>query len=97
MADADDLKNELEQLRREKAAFQAQCDIFQDFISMARSPEESEFVKSTLKKIVEISRELTQARMASLFLLDSDGVVVDSVLARGKVAPEVGSALIGSV
>jgi len=93
----DDLKSELEQLKREKAAFQAQCDIFQDFITMARSPEESEFVKSTLKKIVEISRELTQAKMASLFLLDSDGVVVDSVLARGKVAPEVGSALIGSV
>jgi len=97
LPDADDLKNELEKLRREKAAFQAQCDIFQDFITMARSAEESEFVKSTLKKIVEISRELTQARMASLFLLDSDGVVVDSVLARGNVAPEVGSALIGSV
>jgi sigma-B regulation protein RsbU (phosphoserine phosphatase) len=97
LVDIDALKKQVEQLRKEKKAFQAQCDIFQEFITMARSPEESEFVKSTLKKIVEISRDLTQAKMASLFLLDSDGVVVDSVLARGKVAPEVGSALIGSV
>lgn len=97
MVDINELKHQVEQLQKEKRAFKAQCEIFQDFITMVRSPEESEFVKSTLKKIVEISRDQTQAEMASLFLLDSDGIVVDSVLARGEVTPEVGSALIGSV
>jgi sigma-B regulation protein RsbU (phosphoserine phosphatase) len=97
LSDIDALERELRQLKKEKAAFQAQCDLFQDFISMARSPEEPEFVKATLRKIVEVSAELTGADMGSLFLLDTDGVVVDSILARGQVAPEVGSVLIGSV
>ena len=63
----------------------------------ARSPDEPEFIKSTLRKIIEISERLTGAELGSLFLLDSDGVVVDSVLARGEVSPEIRSLLIGSV
>ncbi len=97
MSELDRLQRENEQLRKEKSAYQAQCEIFEDFISMARSPDEPEFIKSTLRKIVEISEKLTGAELGSLFLLDSDGVVVDSVLARGEVSPEIKSVLIGSV
>ncbi|KPJ78993.1 MAG: hypothetical protein AMJ54_00565 [Deltaproteobacteria bacterium SG8_13] len=97
MSELDRLKRENEQLRKEKSAYQAQCEIFEDFISMARSPDEPEFIKSTLRKIIEISEKLTGAELGSLFLLDSDGVVVDSVLARGEVTPEIRSVLIGSV
>lgn len=97
MSELDRLKREIEQLRKEKSAYQAQCEIFEDFISMARSPDEPEFIKSTLRKIIEISERLTGAELGSLFLLDSDGVVVDSVLARGEVSPEIRSVLIGSV
>ena len=97
MSELDRLKRENEQLRKETSAYQAQCEIFEDFISMARSPDEPEFIKSTLRKIIEISEKLTGAELGSLFLLDSDGVVVDSVLARGEVSPEIRSVLIGSV
>lgn len=97
MSELDRLRRENEQLRKEKSAYQAQCEIFEDFISKVRSPDEPEFIKSTLRKIIEISENLTAAELGSLFLLDSDGVVVDSVLARGEVSPEIRSVLIGSV
>jgi sigma-B regulation protein RsbU (phosphoserine phosphatase) len=97
LSELDQLRQENAQLRKEKFAYQAQCEIFEDFISMARSPDEPEFIKSTLQKIIEISEKLTGAELGSLFLFDSDGVVVDSVLARGEVAPEIRSVLIGSV
>ena len=97
MSELDYLLRELDQLKKEKSAFQVQCDLFQDFISMARSPEETEFMKNTLRKIVEISTDLTGADLGSLFLLDSDGAVLDSILARGEVPPEIRSVLIGSV
>ena len=97
MSELDRLKRKNEQLQKEKSAFQAQCEIFEGFISMARSPDEPEFIKATLRTIIEISEKLTGAELGSLFLLDSDGVVVDSVLARGEVSPEIRSVLIGSV
>ena len=97
MSELDRLKRENERLRKETSAYQAQCEIFEDFISMARSPGEPEYIKATLQKIIETSEKLAGAELGSLFLLDSDGAVVDSVLARGEVSPEIRSVLIGSV
>jgi sigma-B regulation protein RsbU (phosphoserine phosphatase) len=97
VSEREDLQRKLIQLQKEKSAFQAQCDLFQEFIRMARAPQETEFLKKTLAKIVGISVELTGADSGSLFLLDSDGVVVDSILARGEVSSETRSAVIGSV
>ncbi len=97
MYEFDKFRQEVLRLRKEKAAFQALCDLFQDFITMARSPEEPEFIKTTLRNIIEISNELTGADMSSLFLLDGDGVVVGSILARGEVVAEKASGLIGHV
>jgi len=91
------LKMELAQLRKERAAFQAQSELFEKFISMARSPDEPEVIKAMLRKTVEISIELTGAERGSLFLLDSDGVLVDSILCRGETSPELGSVLIEAV
>ncbi|MBW2490492.1 MAG: hypothetical protein JRE65_05030, partial [Deltaproteobacteria bacterium] len=41
------------------AAFQAQSELFERFISMARSPEEPAVVKVMLRKTIEISIALT--------------------------------------
>ena len=97
MSELDRLRRENEQLQKEICAFQAQFEILEEFISLARSPDEPEVINSTLRKIIKISEELSAAQLGSLFLLDSDGVVVDSVLARGEVSPDTRSALIGSV
>ena len=92
-----ELKQELERLKTEMAAFQTQCTLFEEFISMARAPDKPEFIKGMLRKTIEITIELTGAKHGSLVLLDGDGVVVDSILARGEVSPEISSMLIGTV
>jgi sigma-B regulation protein RsbU (phosphoserine phosphatase) len=79
------------------AAFQAQSVLFEKFISMARSPDELEIIKTMLRETIEISTELTGAEIGSLILLDSDGLVIDSILSRGEISPELSSMLIKSV
>jgi len=78
------------------AAFQAQSELFERFISMARSPDEPEVIKVMLRKTIEISIGLTGADHGSLILLDSDGGVTDSILAHGDISPELRSVLIES-
>jgi len=79
------------------AAFQAQSALFKKFISVAKSPDEAEVINSLLRRTIEISIELTGAELGSLILLDSKGVVVDSILSRGEISPEKSSVLIDSV
>jgi sigma-B regulation protein RsbU (phosphoserine phosphatase) len=79
------------------AAFQAQYILFEKFISMAKSSEEPEVINAMLRETIGISTELTGAELGSLILLDSDGVVVDSILSRGEISPELSSMLIKSV
>ena len=80
-----------------RAAFQAQSALLEKFISMTRSPDEPEVIKTMLRKTIEISIELTGAELGSLILLDSDGAAVDSILARGEISPELSSELVESV
>lgn len=79
------------------AAFQAQSALFEEFISMARSPGETEVMTAILRKTIDIAIELTGAELGSLVLLDSDGAVIDSILCRGEISPEVSNTLIDSV
>ena len=80
------------------AAFQAQSALFEEFISMARSPDaEPEVITTLLRKTIDISIELTGAELGSLVLFDSDGAVFDSILCRGEISPDVSTTLIDSV
>jgi len=79
------------------AAFQAQSMLFEKFISMARSPDEPEVTKAMLRQTICIATELTGAELGSLILIDSDGLVVDSILSRGEISPDLSSTLIKSV
>jgi sigma-B regulation protein RsbU (phosphoserine phosphatase) len=78
------------------AAFQAQSELFERFITMARSPDEPAVIKVMLRKTIEISTALTGADHGSLILLDSDGGVTDSILSRGEISAELTSVLIES-
>ena len=91
------LKKELAQLKKEQAALQAQFALFEKFISMTRSPDEPEVIRAILRETIEISIELTHAELGSLILLDSDGDIVDSILCRGELSPELREELIKSV
>jgi len=90
-------KDDIARLKKEKAAFQAQCELFEKFICMARTPEKPQVIKIMLQKALDISIDLTGAEHGSIILLDTDGIVVDSILARGETSPEQNAALIGSV
>jgi sigma-B regulation protein RsbU (phosphoserine phosphatase) len=80
-----------------RTAFQAQSALLEKFISMARSPDEPHVIKTMLRQTIEISIELTGAQLGSLMLLDSKGAVIDSILARGEISPELSSELVESV
>ena len=79
------------------AAFQAQSVLFEKFISMARSPDEPEVITAMLRETIGIAIKLTGAELGSLILINSDGLVVDSILSRGEISPDLSSMLIKSV
>lgn len=93
----DSLRRELTKLKSEKAAFQTQSKLLENFVAMARSSAEGEMLKATLQNTLEVCTELTDAEKGSLFLLDSNGVVTDCILPRSHTTPEESSRLIGGV
>ena len=76
------------------AAFQAQFELFERFISMAKSPDEPEVNNVMLQKAVDISIDMTGADYGSLILLNVDGSVADSILARGDIPEHLKTSLI---
>ncbi|MGD9043169.1 MAG: SpoIIE family protein phosphatase [Desulfobacterales bacterium] len=80
------LRQEVTQLKTEKAALKVKSKLFEKFAAMAhsccRAPTEAEWteLKATLQKTLEFSVDLTRADEGRLVLLDSNGVVSDSIL-----------------
>jgi sigma-B regulation protein RsbU (phosphoserine phosphatase) len=97
LSELDALKNELARLKSEKAAFQAQNKLFENFVALARSSEKEKMLPAILQQTLDISADLTGAEKGGLFLLDRNGVVTDSILTRGDATPEQRLSLIGSV
>ncbi|MGD2188110.1 MAG: SpoIIE family protein phosphatase, partial [Desulfobacterales bacterium] len=91
------LKAELDRLKREKAALKAQSELLEKFVSLARSPGKDKTLIKILQKTLEVFAELTGAEKGSLFLLDRNGVVIESILTRIDATPEQRSQLIGHV
>ena len=95
--DLERLLREGSKLKSEQAAFQVQSKLLENFLEMARCASEEEMLKAELQKTLEITTDLTGAEKSSIFLLDSNGVVTDSILARGDVSSKQRSELIGTV
>ena len=99
--EVESLRQEVLKLKTEKAALKAKSELFENFAAMAHSccrrPSTAEWktIKSTLKKTLAFSAELTGAENGSLVLLDSNGVVTDSILIPGDTARDQSSQLIG--
>ncbi|MFC1896637.1 PP2C family protein-serine/threonine phosphatase [Thermodesulfobacteriota bacterium] len=91
------LREEAAVLRREKAALEAQRKVLENMVELARSSAEGHMLQATLQKALDVSAELAGAETGSLFLLDSDGRVTDSILTRGDATPEQRKRLLGSV
>lgn len=79
------LHQEVDKLKTEKAALQVKSKLFENFAAMAHtccrlpSTAEWEALKNTLEKTLNFAIELTDAETGHLVLLDSNGVVTDSI------------------
>jgi sigma-B regulation protein RsbU (phosphoserine phosphatase) len=91
------LQKELNRLKDEKAALQVQSRLLEKFVTLARSAAKERVLKAILQKTLAISTEFTAAEKGSLFLLDSDGAVTDSLLTRRDATPEQSARIIGTV
>ncbi|KAM3091987.1 PP2C family protein-serine/threonine phosphatase [Phormidesmis sp. 146-35] len=91
------LRQEIASLKTERSAAEALRTLLEKLVSMARTPAKEEVLKETLQETLDISRRLTDAERGSLFLLDNDGVVIESILTQQDMTGEVRSRLIGRV
>jgi sigma-B regulation protein RsbU (phosphoserine phosphatase) len=69
----------------------------ENFVAFARSSAKETVLTKILQKTLEVSAELTGADKGSLFLLDENGAVIDSILTRQDTTPEQRSKIIGQV
>jgi len=97
VTEIDKLKKELARLKSEKAAFQTQSKLLENFVALARSSEKVKMLPMMLQTTLDLSAELADAEKGSLFLLAKNGVVTDSILTRTEATPEQRSRLIGNV
>ncbi len=95
--DTKDLQQEISQLRKEKAVYLAQSRMLEHFVSVARDSVDKEMIRATLQKTLDVSIDLTGAEKGSLFLLDENGVVIESILTRTQASPEECQELVGTV
>lgn len=91
------LRREVAELKTTKAAFEVQKELLESLVAMARSSAEEEMLKTTLQETLDVSSKLTGAEKGSLFFLDSNGVVTESILTQVEAAQEIRDRLIGSV
>ena len=97
MGEIETLKQELARLKSEKAAFQTQSKLLENFVAIAGSAEKERMLPAILQTTLDLSAELTDAEKGSLFLLADNGVVTDSILTRTEATPGERTRLIGSV
>ena len=97
MKDPNELKKELRRLKNEKAVLQVQSRLLENFVTFARSSAKDRVLTKLLRKTLEVSTEISGADKGSLFLLDKNGAVTDSILTREDLTPEKRSKIIGQV
>jgi PAS domain S-box-containing protein len=100
----EELIEELESLRREvatlkttKTAFDAQSELLKTLVTMLQTATGKLMLRSMLQQTLSIARGLTDAEEGSLFLLDANGIVTESILARGATIRAQKQRLVGEV
>ena len=91
------LHREIAELRTTKTAFDALHELLAALVTTVRTATGKLVLKAVLQEILKISSRLTNAGESSLFLLDADGIVTESILARGAIIRELKQNLIGMV
>lgn len=88
---------ELEELKIFKGIIEAQRELTASWGKMGQTATGRLRLKSTLLIVIQLANRMTQAQESSIFLLDEQGAVTDSILARGATVQEQKNSLIGQV
>ena len=91
------LRREVADLKTKKTVVDVQQELLKTLVKTVKTATGSLMFKTVLQQILKISNRLTDAEESSLFLLDTDGSVIESILARGAVIRELKQNLIGMV
>lgn len=91
------LRSHLADLSKYKRAMEAQEKLFRSILMMGNVSTGTLMLRSVVLEITEITRELTKAEDASLFLLNPKGIITESILARGPTMREEKDFLIGEI
>jgi len=84
-------------LKAAQSALQLQSALLKNSISYAQSVSGSLILKTTLKNTLESLVSATAADEGSIFLIDEDGVIQESILARGPVTRDLKDTVITKV
>ncbi|MGB3208995.1 MAG: hypothetical protein WBB28_28730, partial [Crinalium sp.] len=91
------LRLEVNELKTSKAAADAQRELLENLVAMARSQTEEQMLNATLKKTLDVCNGLTDSERGSLFLYDSSGAISASIRANaskfGAIATKSGSSM----
>jgi PAS domain S-box-containing protein len=91
------LRRQVAALKITKTAFDAQNQLFRSLITMLQTSTGKLMLRAMLQQILDTSQRLTRAEEGSVFLLDPDGIVTESILARGATIRGQKQRLIGEV
>ena len=90
-------KKEYARLKQIEVAFNAQNELTRSLIGVEQASKGKTMLKAMLIKTVQVCNHLTDAEESSLFLLDGEGAIADSILARGATIQQQKKNLIGKV
>ena len=91
------LRQHVDQLQATKTAFDTLHELLLTSITTAKTATGTLMFKAVLQQILKIAIRLTDAEEGSLFLLDAEQRVSESILARGAVIRDLKQKLIGMV
>jgi GAF domain-containing protein len=80
-----------------QAAIKLQTNLLKSSIAYAQSISGSLILKTTLKHTLEILAQHSDAGEGSIFLIDEDGAIVESILARSPVTRDLKDSMISKV
>lgn len=93
----ENLQEKISALETDLAAGRIQSRLLQEFVTWADQGEDPEILRSVLQSTLAAAANLAGAQKGSLFLLDEQGRVTDSILSRQDVSEAQRRKLIGKV
>ena len=91
------LERENKKLRQEIEACREQGRLFENLLKMVGSVSEKEALVHAMQKTLDATVRISRARNGSLFLLNAQGRVSESILTRGEVGPDLANRIVGTV